>query len=219
MSTPLPLPQPSRPSQMRCADSDRDLVAEVLNAAFAEGRITQDEHSERMDALWQAKTFGELTPLTEDLMPHGPIHHLPAPVNGQGAGLVVDPSNAHQNPDSITCVMGDVKRQGHWRLRRRTTGLVLMGDVKLDLTEAVMEAAECTIAIPCIMGDVTITVPDGVNVRNETTTILGDTKIRGLAPAPAGAPTIVLRGMVLMGDVKVNGPGFVPLTKRLGLTS
>ena len=69
------------------------------------------------------------------------------------------------------------------------------------------------------MGDVTITVPDGVNVRNETTTILGDTKIRGLAPAPAGAPTIVLRGMVLMGDVKVNGPGFVPLTKRLGLTS
>ena len=101
MSTPLPLPQPSRPSQMRCADSDRDLVAEVLNAAFTEGRITQDEHSERMDALWQAKTFGELTPLTEDLMPHGPIHHLPAPVNGQGAGLVVDPSNANQNPDSI----------------------------------------------------------------------------------------------------------------------
>lgn len=217
MSTPAPLP--SQPNQMRCADSDRELVANVLNTAFAEGRITHEEHSERMDALWQTKTFGELTTLTEDLMPSGQTHLLPAPVAGQSSGLVVDPSNAHEAPDSITCIMGDVKRQGHWRLRRRTTGLALMGDVKLDLTNAVMEAQECTIAIPCIMGDVSLTVPDGVNIRNETTTILGDTKIRGLGPAPAGAPTIVLRGLVLMGDVKVNGPGYVPLAKRWGLTS
>lgn len=211
----MPLPQPS---QLRCADSDRDLVANVLNTAFAEGRITQDEHSERMDAVWQARTFGELTPITADLMPVGRTGLPATPATTAGSGVVVDPSGQNPQADSVMTIMGTVRREGHWRLRRRTTGLVVMGDLKMDLTDAVWEAHECTIAVPVVMGDVTITVPAGINVRDETTTIMGDTKVRGLGPAPADAPTLVLRGLVLMGDVKVNGPGFEPLSKRLGLT-
>ncbi|MEL4505657.1 DUF1707 domain-containing protein [Luteococcus sp. H138] len=214
MSTPMP----SQPSQLRCADSDRDLVANVLNTAFAEGRITQDEHSERMDAVWQARTFGELAPITADLMPTGQPSHSRMPTQGTRGGVVVDTSSQDSRADNVMSIMGTVRREGHWRLRRRTTGMILMGDLTMDLTHATLEAHECLINVPVIMGDVTITVPDGLNVRDETTTVMGDTKLRGLNPAPADAPTIVLRGLVLMGDVKVNGPGYESLGKRLGLT-
>ncbi|MEL4357758.1 MULTISPECIES: DUF1707 SHOCT-like domain-containing protein [unclassified Luteococcus] len=213
-----PMPQPAQPSDLRCADSDRELVADVLNAAYAEGRITQQEHSERLDAVWQARTFGQLTPITADLMPVGGARHPAVPATTGRSGVVVDPHNQNPEADSAFTIMGTVRREGHWRLRRRTTGLVVMGDLRMDLTDAVWEAHECVVQVPVIMGDITVTVPEGVQVRDETTTIMGDTKIRGLGPAAADAPTLVLRGLVLMGEVKVNGPGYESLGKRLGLT-
>ena len=34
------------------SDTDRDLAADVLNQAFAEGRLTSDEHGDRRSPRW-----------------------------------------------------------------------------------------------------------------------------------------------------------------------
>ena len=47
-------------------------MAEVLHAAYAEGRISLDEHAERTSAALQARTFDDLTVLTADLVPAEP---------------------------------------------------------------------------------------------------------------------------------------------------
>jgi hypothetical protein len=52
---------------MRAADADRERVVEILQEAFAQGRITVDEFHERSDQAYAAKTLGELTPITADL--------------------------------------------------------------------------------------------------------------------------------------------------------
>ena len=49
------------PGQLRVSDADRDQVTEVLHAAYAEGRITLDEHAERTAAALEAKTFDDLS--------------------------------------------------------------------------------------------------------------------------------------------------------------
>src|SRR5690606_6348921 len=54
-------------SEMRASDADRDRVAARLREALAEGRLTPDEHSERLDAVYNSKTLGELAPLLRDL--------------------------------------------------------------------------------------------------------------------------------------------------------
>ena len=41
---------------VRASDSDRDQVAEVLHTAYAEGRISLDEHEERVSAALAART-------------------------------------------------------------------------------------------------------------------------------------------------------------------
>lgn len=51
----------------RAGDGDRDRVAAVLRDAHAEGRLDIDELTERLDATYRAKTFGELAALTADL--------------------------------------------------------------------------------------------------------------------------------------------------------
>ena len=39
----------------------------MLNEALAEGRLTAEEHSERLDSIYAAKTQADLVPLLEDL--------------------------------------------------------------------------------------------------------------------------------------------------------
>jgi hypothetical protein len=52
---------------MRVSDADRDAAAGVLNAAFAEGRLTAEEHGQRVEAAYAARTWQQLHQLTADL--------------------------------------------------------------------------------------------------------------------------------------------------------
>jgi hypothetical protein len=49
------------------SDDDRDAAAGVLNEAFAEGRLTADEHVERVRQAYASRTWQELGGLTADL--------------------------------------------------------------------------------------------------------------------------------------------------------
>src|SRR5215468_3910328 len=52
---------------MRVSDADRDAAAGLLNAAFAEGRLTADEHGQRVESAYAARTWQQLRQLTADL--------------------------------------------------------------------------------------------------------------------------------------------------------
>ena len=54
-------------AEMRASDADRDAAADLLNAAFAEGRLTVDEHGQRLEAAYAARTWQQLHRLTADL--------------------------------------------------------------------------------------------------------------------------------------------------------
>ena len=53
-------------SRLRASDADRDRAASVLNDALADGRLTADEHAERLDTVYAAKTHAELVPVLDD---------------------------------------------------------------------------------------------------------------------------------------------------------
>jgi uncharacterized protein DUF1707 len=71
-----PEPQPLEPNSMRAGNQDREKVVAHLNSAFAEGRLDVSELDERVAAAYQAKTLGELVPLTADL----PAQYAASPV-------------------------------------------------------------------------------------------------------------------------------------------
>ena len=57
----------SYPGAMRASDDDRRRVQEVLNNAFAEGRLNQHEWDQRAGELAAAATYADLDRLTADL--------------------------------------------------------------------------------------------------------------------------------------------------------
>ncbi|NGN95545.1 DUF1707 domain-containing protein [Nocardioides sp. KC13] len=67
---------------MRASDADREVVRTVLADAFADGRLTREEHEERVGTLLEARTLGELPGLVDDLVVLTPVPavdgtHLP----------------------------------------------------------------------------------------------------------------------------------------------
>jgi hypothetical protein len=59
------MPDPQR--EIRIGDAERTAAAQELGEHFAQGRLTPDEHQERLDRVMGARTAAELTPVFADL--------------------------------------------------------------------------------------------------------------------------------------------------------
>ena len=90
MSTPETQGTPARPAaggpQTLASDADRDTTAGLLNAALAEGRLTADEHDQRLSATYAARTWQQLGRVTADL-PAPPAAPIGQPVPGMFAAV------------------------------------------------------------------------------------------------------------------------------------
>ncbi len=53
--------------KIRAADADRDRVAEILGAAYSEGRLSKNEYDTRLEAALSARTYAELDRVVTDL--------------------------------------------------------------------------------------------------------------------------------------------------------
>src|SRR5690348_9811638 len=119
---PAPVPQaqpavaaPVAEADLRCSDADRERVADLLRDAYAEGRLTVEEHSERIEAAYAAKTFGDLVPLTRDLpaaTEGAPLSMVKPPLQQQRAPL----PPARQEAPTMVAVFGGAERKGGWRV-------------------------------------------------------------------------------------------------------
>ena len=71
------MPEERQPSvkQLRIGDAERTAAADELGEHFAQGRLTAEEHRERLDRVMAARTASELTPLFADLP--GSRYHPP----------------------------------------------------------------------------------------------------------------------------------------------
>jgi hypothetical protein len=59
--------RPRGPHALRIGDAERDAAAADLGEHYAAGRLTLDELNERLDAVFSARTFGQLNRIMADL--------------------------------------------------------------------------------------------------------------------------------------------------------
>lgn len=198
------------PDNLRAGDADRARVTEQLDVAYAEGRLTFDEHQQRVDRALGARTFGELVPLTADLIaPHQglavpPDAPAPSPYD-RSYGVRIDTS--HQSPaDTAIAIFSGTERTGIHRVPATTNAIAIFGGIEFDLSEAILEARTVTFNVGVAFGGVKIAVPPGVRVVNKAIPLFGGvaSKVRSGDPS---APTIILQGLVLFGGVEVTVAG------------
>lgn len=190
---------------LRVSDSDRDQVMAVLSSAYAEGRLTREEHDERLAVATSARTFDDLIPLTRDLVPlHAPIG-ANVPAEQQGVRLPVIDRHSTGDSETLVAVFGGTSRKGVWRARRRINTFALFGGNELDFTDAIFENDVIEINGFWMFGGCDIKVPAGVEVRDQVVGIFGGSDVKDTRPAPGG-PILVIKGIALFGGCDVKGP-------------
>lgn len=177
-------PQP-RPGDLRAGDADRERVAAVLGDALADGRLNHDEYEERLAALYRARTLGELTVFTADLLPP----------EAQPLQVDVRP---------VTAFFGSEKRSGRWVVPSRFSATAICANVTLDLREALLQTSHVTLQVTVMAGTLTLIVPEGVRIEMPASGFMAG-KTNQLRPSPDG-PVIEVTGFITMGSVVAKHP-------------
>jgi hypothetical protein len=172
---------PDRP-MIRLSDQDREHAVAQLNEAVADGRLTWQEHAERVELAWTARTSDQLAPALVDL---GPVAR-----RGEPQRVVARWSKIIRKPES----------------GRRVAAWSLFGAVYLDLTDAVA-GEELLVEASSFGGKVVLTVAENATVVDEGDAVLGKRKILVSAPKSGGGPLIRITGRSMLGHLKVYGRG------------
>jgi DUF1707 SHOCT-like domain/Cell wall-active antibiotics response LiaF, C-terminal len=171
--------------EVRASDAEREQVVTELREHAAQGRLTLEEFSGRIDEAYGAKTLAELERVKRE---------LPA--------VSAAPSDRPRRKARrwLVSIMGGADRKGRWRVPRRLVVLSLMGGCDLDLRQAQIEHDEVTITVVTIMGGSEVYVPEGIEVDVGGMAIMGANDEHGHDAAPLpGTPLIRLRTITLMG--------------------
>jgi hypothetical protein len=201
-------PEPFNPnSRLRASDADREQAADVLNAALAEGRLTVAEHSDRLDAVYEAKTHAEIAPLIEDL-PAGPTTPSPArrtdlpPVTGRR--------------QLIIAIFGGAMRKGQWNVEPKMAAVTIFGGASLDFRE-VQLPPEMSLHATSVFGGVDIVVPPEVRVIDSGIALFGgrDTGSGSPESADPNAPVLRLTGLTLFGGLTLRHKQRKPKDKEV----
>lgn len=168
---------------VRASDAEREATVDRLREAAAEGRLTLEELTDRIEVAAGAVMRSELVPLTSDLPTTIAVHQPAATANIRA--------------------VGDVKRAGTWTVDAENEFRTWFGTIKLDLRGAQISGTEIHIHARAVFGNVVLLVPEGVEVDLQARTQIGRTKHEAGPPAP-GAPRVVLSGGTFFGDIKIQ---------------
>jgi hypothetical protein len=231
------VPSRNAPRDLRASDADRERVVSLLAEAVSDGRLTLDEHAERLEQASSARTLGDLAGLTTDL------------VTSDAQPLRLDGTRP------VTAVFGGQRREGRWVVPERLAVAAVFGEALLDFREALLQSSRVVVYATVIFGRLKILVPDGVIVEVTGTSVASsrrgpvtrrqpelpgqggqdgwagreDRAFRGdragradrvAAPGQPELPVIEVRGLIAGGRVQVVAPprarGFLGIFPRRG---
>jgi hypothetical protein len=228
------VPSRNAPRDLRASDADRERIVSLLAEAVSDGRLTLDEHAERLEQASSARTLGDLAGLTTDL------------VTPDQQPLRLDGTRP------VAAVFGGQRREGRWVVPERLTVAAVCAEAVLDFREALLQSSRVIVFATVILGRLKILVPDGVVVEVNGTWVgssrRGPVRRRPADPAGQvgagaagyepggygaagsgaagygegghGAAVIEVRGLIMGGQVQAIAPprarGFLGIFPRRG---
>ncbi len=191
---------------LRVSDDDRARAVRLLDAAYADGRLTEHDHRTRAGQARQAVTFDDLIPLTRDLVATADVVAA-----GHGGAVVPRPPVAAPAPSGQqlpsrweVAVFSGTTRTGGWHVPAGIYSVSLFGGSTLDLTDAVWSSDEITITCGAVFGGLTVIVPDDVEVRDSVGAVLGSVTVK--TRSPQGRRVLQLKGFTFCGGITVKPP-------------
>jgi hypothetical protein len=200
-----PAPAPGQPPaqasaeaagpEMRAGDRDRDAVVQLLQEAFAEGRLDDEEFDQRSRAALTARLHSELAVLTRDLQ------------LSTGAARPLSPAAARRKAGRFAIAYkSSIRRGGRWRVPEQFRAVVYKGSGHIDLRAAELTAPVTSLYAIAYKSRIDVLVPLGVRVELEGFGVSkGWSAEEDLeSRLSADAPVVHVRGVGYKGTIEVS---------------
>jgi hypothetical protein len=179
---------------MRISDAERDNAASILRDAAGDGRLDLEELDERLSAVYAAKTYGDLEPITRD---------LPSASSSPAVSAVPSRNRIGGVPGSSLGIgiLGGFERKGTWVVPETFNAVAFWGGGELDLREAQFAKPQVTINAWAIMGGIEILVPEDAEVHVNGIGIMGGFDHKASGAGAPGSPRVIISGLAFWGGV------------------
>lgn len=147
-------------------EAERHQAIRALSAAVTAERLPVEQFESRLALVRQAPNRATLDAIIADLTPtdeYDPpvqIHHHP---DYAAAADPVAPAEVLR----VSAILSSSKRAGSWTVPYRLEAKVLLGDLTIDLRDAVFFADTLEIELDVLLGNLVLIVPAGTQVENE----------------------------------------------------
>lgn len=138
----------------------------LLSGAVASDRLSIDQFEVRLSLVRQAPNRATIDAIVADALPSGG-YLVPAGLTAHtlstATAAPVEPAELLQ----IRTVLSSSKRAGSWTVPLRLHAKVVLGELTIDLRDAVFCSDVLDIDLEVLLGSFTLIVPAGAQVENE----------------------------------------------------
>lgn len=219
---------PPFPAPLAARDAARERVVRLLTDRYADDTLTVEEFEARLDRLHALHDPAALEAMARELeralerapertAPTLPAYPAPVAASYAASYAASTPAsypgpptwspNAPPGDGRIFAFMSNAKRRGAWAVPSRLRAVAMLGELVLDLREAVLPPA-CEIELFALLGNVRVILPPGADAYVELDAVVGSADDRTpcrLPGRPATGPRVRVTGTAILGEVKVLG--------------
>jgi len=160
----LPLPAFRPRDAIALTAQQREAVIDRLTRSFAEDALTMDEFERRAELAYSAASLADLQALVSDLPAEAPA----------GDGRKSSGTSIGTIRDRITTVLGNTERGMPGTMPRFLRIRTLLGNTELDFRQSTFEPGVTEVNVRCLLGNVELTVPEGVRVEILCSSVLAN---------------------------------------------
>ncbi|MHA6762351.1 DUF1707 SHOCT-like domain-containing protein [Streptacidiphilus sp. PAMC 29251] len=204
-AVPAPLAAPPAAHALRASHEDRDEVVEQLRVAAGDGRLTAEELDERLETALNARTYGELAVLLQDL-----------PTTATAGKGLAKPAGPAPEVVRLQANHSNLRRVGPWAVPLRMEVEAKSANVLVDFTAAVIAHPELDLVVSLHSANLRLVVPAGVVVEVDELAVRSS-NVQQRVAYPPGAPavlTIRISGDAKSSNVQVRSPHLGFWTRR-----
>ncbi len=137
----------------------------TLSVAVASDRMPVEQFEERLSLVRSAPNRATLDAIVADVLPTGGFLAPVGLVAERGDHTYVSPVEPAEEL-RISTVMGSTMRAGSWTVPLHLSLKVIMGELTLDMRDAVFGSDVLDIDVSVLMGSIVLIVPAGAQVEN-----------------------------------------------------
>jgi hypothetical protein len=181
----------------------REETIDQLIFNYSHGVISSEAFERRLDKAMNSEVHQDIVDLVADLTLKADNDYSDQKEH------TFTPSYSNAVADDavkINNVLGNVERSGQWYVPQEIVVRNILGEAKIDFTDAIFQYQNVTIKINCVLGNVNIFVPENINVVSKTYGIVSSIENKAPSLANRQAPVITIEGKVILGqlDIKVK---------------